>query len=190
MLIKIFKNILNKKFFFTVILMLLLKSFCFANGIDISKYDYNELDKSKIVFGDGDTIIYDSTTIRILGIDTPEVKNEAYGLMENQYLGKEASAFTRKAITNAKNVYCITYKKDYYGRTLAHIILDDELLGVMLIHAGLAYEDISVYGDNGFREFGDRIIKAWKETSKPNFMNPRIWRRKYQKRQKSPHIIN
>ncbi|MFC1485181.1 thermonuclease family protein, partial [bacterium] len=164
---------------------LILFILIFICAVSISfAYKKIKIHKFWLRFGDGDTIIYRGETIRILGIDTPEVKNVNYGIMKDQYLGKEASLFTKKSLKKAKNIYYIPYKKDRYGRTLAHVIVDGKLLAVKLIKAGLAYETISVYGDSGFPEFAALIKKAADETAKPNFENPIYWKRKHQRKRR------
>ncbi|MDD2731374.1 MAG: thermonuclease family protein, partial [Candidatus Portnoybacteria bacterium] len=72
--------------------------------------------------------------------------------------------------------------KDRYGRTLAHVLLDGELLGAKLIKAGLAYESISHFGDNGMPEFALQILEAAKVAPKPSFEEPYKWRKKHQKK--------
>ena len=72
--------------------------------------------------------------------------------------------------------------RDPYGRTLAHVLVDGELLGVRLIQAGLAYETVTHFGDNGLPEFALAILEASKAAPKPDFEAPYKWRKKHQKR--------
>ena len=143
-----------------------------------------KMDKSKIIVKDGDTISYNHIIIRVLGVDTPEIANN-FNIPKSQYLGKEASLFTKNLFEKAKDISYFPAKKDRYGRMLAHIMLDGELLSIKIIEAGLGYETISTYGDNGFPEFGKRIKLAAAKTGKANFINPLYWRRKNIKKEKS-----
>jgi len=49
-----------------------------------------------------------------------------------------------------------------------------------LIRARLAYENISYYGDNGFPDLAERILKAAEDSPQPPFEKPYIWRREHQ----------
>ena len=143
------------------------------------------LQKSQIQFGDGDTFTANGVIIRVLGVDTPEVKNLEHKILVNQYLGPEASEFTKKLITKSKSIYYVPFQKDRYSRTLAHVFIDDELLSIKIIEAGLGYETVSTYGDNGYPALAKQIKAAATKAGKPNFTNPMYWRRKNIKREKN-----
>jgi len=85
-------------------------------------------------------------------------------------------------LKNAKEIKIVSTGKGKYGRTLAHVLIDGELLGVKLINAGLAYETVSRYGDNGLPEYAKQILAASKTGPKPKFENPYLWRKKHQKK--------
>ena len=78
---------------------------------------------------DGDTcyvmIDGNKTKIRLLELDTPEIsKPKCEAELE---LGLEARDYLNNLITNASSVEIKTeYEKDYFGRTLAHLIIDGE----------------------------------------------------------------
>lgn len=107
---------------------------------------------------DGDTmhVMYqgEDRVIRFLAIDTPEYTKtkEAYG--------KEASAYTCEAIQNATQLTIefdpASKKQDKYGRLLAWVFVDGELLQEKLIQEGLA-EISYVYGDY---KYMDELQKA------------------------------
>jgi endonuclease YncB( thermonuclease family) len=131
---------------------------------------------------DGDTFFYKDVTIRILGIDTPEIIHEEHGIYEDQPYGREAARLTIQLLRKAKTVEYLPFQPDKYGRLLAHIFVDGELLSIHLIRAGLAYENVSFYGDNGFPDLAQRILQTAQESPRPLFEKPPIWRRKHQKR--------
>ena len=132
---------------------------------------------SHIKFDDGDSFSCDGEQIRVLGIDTPETRHPDHGFMKDQPMGKKATNFTYKALKKAKRILIIRGGKGYYGRTLAHVLLDGELLGIKLIKAGLAYENVSRYGDNGMPEFALEISETWKTSPRPTFQDPHLWRK-------------
>jgi len=148
-------------------------------GKDANLIRMNRLD---IRPDDGDTFFYKDLTIRILGIDAPEIIHEEHGIYEDQPYGRKAAQLTIQLLRKAKTVEYLPSQPDKYGRLLAHVFVDGELLSVHLIRGGLAYENVSFYGDNGFPDLAQRILKAAKESPRPAFENPYIWRRKHQKR--------
>jgi endonuclease YncB( thermonuclease family) len=139
----------------------------------------------KVKFDDGDSFKCDGVDIRVLGVDTPEITHKEHGILKNQEMGREAAAFTKKALRSANRILIIKGGKGHYGRTLAHVMLDGELLSVMLIKSGLGYETISKYGDNGFPLYASVIVEAFKSVPKPKFENPSIWRAKNQQKPSS-----
>ena len=78
---------------------------------------------------DGDTcyvmIDGNKAKIRLLELDTPEIsKPKCEAELE---LGLEARDYLNNLIINASSVEINTeYEKDYFGRTLAHLIIDGE----------------------------------------------------------------
>ncbi len=140
------------------------------------------VERSRIVVHDGDTILIDGHPVRILGIDTPETRSPSVGILEDQPFGRAATESTRAWIDRARVIEIRCDGRDPYGRRLAHVLLDGELLAVRLVRARLAYETVSHYGDNGFPEYADRILEAWEQTPRPPFEAPWKWRRKHQRR--------
>jgi endonuclease YncB( thermonuclease family) len=178
-----------KKYILSIVaIALILALFLFKNwGLNycVGKSDRGKnilisMDKSKIKPDDGDSFFYKDITIRILGIDTPEIIHKDHGIFEDQPYGREAAAMTTNTLAKAKIIEYIPSEDDKYGRLLAHIFVDGELLSVLLIKAGLAYETISYYGDNGFPDLAEKILMAVRESPQPKFEKPYKWRRKHQ----------
>src|SRR3989338_8064317 len=92
----------------------------------------------QIKFDDGDSFVCKGEEIRVLGIDTPEIKHPAHVIYKDQELGREAALFTKNILKNAKQVSIVRVGKDRYDRSLAHVIVDGELLAVQLIKTGFA----------------------------------------------------
>ena len=94
---------------------------------------------------DGDTcyVMIDSNEakIRLLELDTPEIsKPKCEAELE---LGLEARDYLNNLIINASSVEIKTkYEKDYFGRTLAHLIIDGEDASAKIIsnNLGVIYE--------------------------------------------------
>jgi len=147
-----------------------------------STVDLIRIDTSAIRPDDGDTFFYKDLTIRVLGIDTPEIIHKQHGIFEDQPYGKKAAAMTIDILRNAKIVEYVPFQNDKYGRLLAHVFVDGKLLAVHLIKAGLAYETVSHYGDNGFPGIVEMILQAAHESPRPPFERPYKWRRRHQKR--------
>lgn len=137
---------------------------------------------NQLQFDDGDSFACKGEEIRVLGIDTPEIKHPQHGIFKDQRYGQKASAFTKKVFKNSKEILVVRGPKDPYGRTLAHVLVDGELLGVKLLKAGLAYESISKYGEQGFPQYSKEILTAAASGPKPKFENPHDWRKKNQKK--------
>ena len=140
-----------------------------------------EMDKARLVLDDGDSFEYNGLGIRTLGMDTPEISHPEHGFLEDQAFGREAAAFTARIFEKAKTISYLPYGEDRYGRMLAHVFIDGELLSIKLIEAGLAYETISQYGDNGFPALAQRILKAAAKSKTKDFIPPYRWRRENRK---------
>jgi micrococcal nuclease len=86
---------------------------------------------------DGDTLLLEhGVRVRFLGVNTPEI---AHDDQPEELLGPEAKEFTRKFI-EGKSV-TLEYdqeREDQYGRTLAYVYADGQMLNEALIEAGLS----------------------------------------------------
>lgn len=144
-----------------------------------------KIDKSVIRYDDGDTFTVGDVTIRILGIDTPETKHEPHGIFENQPYGPEASAYSEKILRASKVIEYLPAGKDIYGRVLAHVFIDGKLYATEIIRAGLAYESVSYYGDNGFPDLAQECLTAAEQSDRPPFEEPWLWRKEHQVKQQN-----
>ena len=83
---------------------------------------------------------------RFLAIDTPETKHPK---KKEEPFGREASTYTCKKLTTAKKIqleYEDNNKEDKYGRLLAWVFVDGDLLQAELIEKGYA-KVAYIYGD-------------------------------------------
>lgn len=97
---------------------------------------------------DGDTIEFEAKflppplkpvlSVRVFGVDTPEKGARAQCPKEAK-MGEEATAFTKKAVADAKQVKVALMSWDKFGgRVLGDVILDGQSLRDQLIAKGLA----------------------------------------------------
>lgn len=99
---------------------------------------------------DGDTVAYKADwlpdplkkelSIRVFGVDTPEKGFRAKCPKEDE-MGQAATAFTKKAVKDAKKTKIVLYDWDKYGgRVLGDVLLDGKSLRDMLIKNNYARE--------------------------------------------------
>ena len=85
---------------------------------------------------DGDTcyvtINGEDTKIRLLELDTPEISKPKCD--QELEWGLQARDYINNLIENAKTIEIKTeYQKDFFGRTLAHLIIDEEDVSALLV---------------------------------------------------------
>ena len=114
---------------------------------------------------DGDTVKVDldgaETTVQLLNVDAPETRHPNQGV---GCLGPEASAFVARLLPPGARVE-LEYdgdKLDRYGRTLAGVWLEDELVNAEIARAGLA----SPVQYNGQVKFLDAVERAAQEAER------------------------
>ena len=170
------------KYIATTIIMCSLLCACSKDAARKTMLDTSVCPLKMIEYDDGDSFACMDEQIRVLGIDTPEIIHTDHGIFIDQPMGRKAAAFTEDLLKGAGRIVIVRGGSDPYGRTLAHVLIDGELLGAKLIKAGLAYENISRYGDGGLPEYALQITEAWNSSLKPSFEDPHVWREKHQKR--------
>jgi endonuclease YncB( thermonuclease family) len=138
----------------------------------------------KIDVHDGDTAVIrwtavDAETVRFLGIDTPETRNEAHDLPYSQPFGAEARAFAQGAFAAATRVQLLRGSTlDPYRRTLGYFFLNDRNYSVLVVRARLAEESITRYGDNGFPREAAEVAAAARAAGPLPFESPAEYRRR------------
>jgi endonuclease YncB( thermonuclease family) len=87
---------------------------------------------------DGDTIRYDGMTIRLAGIDAPEIRD--FKCPSERALGQRATRRLLELMNAGPFTVVETGGRDVdvYGRKLRHIMRDEQSLGDILIAEGLA----------------------------------------------------
>ena len=107
---------------------------------------------------DGDTVHVDlegvDTTIRIIGIDTPE-KDGPY--TEAECFGQEATGYTERALGGRDVLLEFDVERiDRYDRTLAYVWLDGELFDEQILADG--YAVVATFPPNV--KYVDRFVEA------------------------------
>jgi micrococcal nuclease len=98
---------------------------------------------------DGDTIVVNETSIRLLGINTPERGEKYY---------QEARNFLEKvALNKTVELKYGKEKKDLYGRTLAYIFIDEANVNKELVDEGYA----NFYFPSGKDAYYGSFVRAW-----------------------------
>ena len=80
-------------------------------------------------------IIGENIDIRILGIDTPEIKGNC---QQERQLAIKARDFTRKYLNSGSVISLTDLKRDKYFRILANVYIDGKNLGDALLMQNLA----------------------------------------------------
>jgi endonuclease YncB( thermonuclease family) len=133
---------------------------------------------------DGDTFVIawaaaDTEIVRVLGIDTPETLHPSHGIPQDQEKGPEARAYAAGAVAFTERAEILRSPTlDPYGRSLAYLFFDSKNYSVAVIRAGLAYESVSHFGDNGFPEEAKAVLAAAQAAGKPAFEPPHEFRRR------------
>jgi len=131
---------------------------------------------------DGDTVHIrwsprDLESVRILGIDTPEIRDPSRGRFYDQPFGRAARRFARRAFGGARKVEILrAVTLDSYGRTLAYLFLDGRNYSVLVIASHLAEETVSRNGSNGFPREAAAVRAAARKAGPPPFESPRRYR--------------
>jgi len=98
---------------------------------------------------DGDTIVSNGTSIRLLGINTPE---------RGEFLYEEAKTFLENLILNKQvTLEFVGERQDKYFRTLAYIQLGNENINVKIVENGFA----NPYFYSGKDKYSQEIESAW-----------------------------
>jgi micrococcal nuclease len=129
-----------------------------------------KVDPALITVEDGDGIIIrwggkdNSEVVRILGIDTPEIRRIEHNLPYDQPFGPEAKAFAQGAFAAAADVELLRSPTlDPYDRTLAYLFVNGRNYSVLAIKARYSDETVGHYGDNGLPKEAAEVLAAAKE---------------------------
>lgn len=139
---------------FLVILFLIINYSLLDNFLK-STFDF----KQKVIIErviDGDTAVVNGTSIRLLGIDTPE-KNEKYFYEAKRFLENEI--LNKTVILEFSNE-----KRDKYDRILAYVYYKNKNVNLKLIERGLA----NPYFPSGKDKYHKSFFSAWEKCVNKN----------------------
>jgi endonuclease YncB( thermonuclease family) len=128
-----------------------------------------KVDPALITVEDGDNVLIrwsdkDTEIVRILGIDTPEIRRLEHNLPYDQPFGLEAKAFAQGAFAAATDVELIRSPTlDPFDRTLAYLFVNGRNFSVLAIKAKYSGETVGHYGDNGLPKEAAEVTAAAKE---------------------------
>ena len=136
-----------------------------------------------IRFDDGDSIDIrwrkETESVRIIGIDTPEVQHLEHDLPYAQSFGYEAAGFLRGCIAVADKIELLrSGNRDKYGRTLGYLFLDGRNYSVLAIRARLAYGPSVRFGDDGLPEEHAACLAAAAVAGPVAFEEPWLYRKR------------
>lgn len=123
---------------FAIISILLI--FALLISYSLGKSSARKTQAKVIEVIDGDTIVVQSgeekVTVRILGVDTPEVHHPTKPV---ECFGEEASNFSKNLLQGAEvQLEYDVERYDKYARTLAYVYLDGKRFNDLLIEKGFA----------------------------------------------------
>jgi micrococcal nuclease len=141
-----------------------------------------KVDPALVAVEDGDTVVIhwsgaDAEIVRILGIDTPEIRRLEHNLPFDQPYGREANAFAQGAFAAASEIELLRCPTlDPYDRTLAYLFINGRNYSIMAIKAGYSTETVSHYGDNGLPAEAALVKAAAKDIGPLPFEPPHLYR--------------
>jgi micrococcal nuclease len=95
---------------------------------------------------DGDTVVVEKnnqeSTIRLLGINSPEIAHEEYGKIKGECFGKESADFLKGEL-EGKSIILLqdpaAGDKDKYKRLLRYIVVDGRIVNADMVRNGYAF---------------------------------------------------
>jgi len=139
-----------------LVFILILLNYNFLNKKTEEFLDIKDFAKVDRVI-DGDTIVIgNSTSVRLLGINTPE---------RGEFFYSEAKEFLESFVLN--KTILLEYGKnryDKYGRTLAYLYINSENVNLKLVENGFA----NYYFYDGRDKYSDSFEEAWKKCVERN----------------------
>lgn len=136
------------KILIILILLLFLINYPFIDSYLVKTFSYEEVARVERVI-DGDTIKANNESIRLLGINTPELGEAYYS---------EAGDFLEDLILNESIELRVSREReDRYGRLLRYVFYKGENINLKLVQEGYA----NFYFPSGKDNYYDKFYYAW-----------------------------
>jgi len=131
---------------------------------------------------DGDTIRITwpdapPETVRILGIDAPEIGHKSNPTAADQPYGRESLAFARRHLLGASRLELLrAAHHDRFLRTLGYLFVDGVNYSTLAVENHLAECTIDRFGDSGFPREAAEVRAAERRAGPPPFESPARFR--------------
>jgi len=141
-----------------ILLIIVLSVFIALNYTSLDSFIIKNLSNEETIVVDrvidGDTVVVNGSSFRLLGINTPEKGEYLYGKATNY---TKASALNRSLIAENKG-------KDLYGRELAYLYDGEKNINLELVREGYA----NTYFPEGKDAHYIKFAEAWEECIQKN----------------------
>jgi len=133
-----------------LIVLLFVINYSFLDSLLVDFFDEGEFVVVERVI-DGDTVVVEGISVRLLGINSPEKGEQYYD---------EAREFLEEAVINKKVMLKFgKEKKDLYNRTLAYVFVGGKNINLELVRRGFA----NFYFPSGKDVYYEDFKEAWEE---------------------------
>lgn len=137
-----------------ILVLIIINYSSLDNALENFLIDYELVNVERII--DGDTLIADGKSTRLLGINSPE-RGELYYLEAKQFLEEMALNRTGRLEFGRE-------RTDRYNRTLAYIFINGQNINIMLVKKGLA----NFYFPSGKGQHYNEFEQAWQQCIENN----------------------
>lgn len=131
-----------------LVLLLIIINYSDFDGFVIENLDNQELVQVERVI-DGDTVVVNGESVRMLGLNTPEKGEKYYS---------EAKNYTSSLVMN-RTIVIERRGKDKYDRELAYLFYNNENLNAKIVEKGYA----NAYFPEGKDNYYNIFIEAWEK---------------------------
>ena len=125
---------------------------------------------------DGDTFVLDGQSIRLWGIEAPELRQECLRDGKRWLPGPESAAALKALLTQLTEITCTTRDVDRFGRTVATCRGNGQDIGYALVGGGWAF-DFFEYSRGFYVAAEARAQAAQRGVWAGECMTPWRWRR-------------
>jgi len=153
------------------------------------------VDPATVWVDDGDTIRITwpdapRETVRILGIDAPEIGHKSDPAAADQPYGRESLAFARRHLLGASRLELLrAAHHDRFLRTLGYLFVDGVNYSTLAVENHLAECTIDRFGDSGFPREAAEVRAAERRAGPPPFESPARFRERATPDQQAPTIL-